>query len=407
MRSFARKLARRSSCLMAVWPTDRVSWVSPLHPGSGPWPSTVMRNFATEPAAWHDLGIQQQQIGDNDDASFFIDFEWNYDGAPANNAFILYPSPPPSGRYGVYAASTGAVIATTNVLGATYLPINVRNSGYPLSRGRHTIRLRVLGTTFYAQLDNEAEKSTTGTRKTTTPTFVAPSSTADMSIYNMWLRNDTTGKTVWAYPSFAEKVRLVQTMDNVLTSTGVFEGATDGVVRRIKTALDLRGNSTSKTMVCRCYIPSHIGSNALWLSGLITQGYYSLGAVNQQVFNFSTWEDRRSGGQLRLYVTFAGSTAIKGTTFLVDGYSLFDRWVTLAAIYDYMAGTVSAYIGGVKIGSFAVVMEPFRLGAGSSLSDAVSVLHDASVGTASGHKIAWAQVHEGVLPQSTIAKCVA
>ena len=196
-------------------------------------PSNILRNFATEVATWSNLGALQQRIGNADDASFFIDFEWL--SVTQSNQRILYITAA-SGRFSVYNYSDGRVIIYTNLLGgSSYVAITLLDTGDGLPPGRHTISARVSGTVFYAKLDDNAELLTSGSRLTS-PSFSNPVSDAEMYIYGAWERNDTANEIVWSYPSMPEHLRLV-IYTNVRTDRGVFEAAASALGWSIKTAL--------------------------------------------------------------------------------------------------------------------------------------------------------------------------
>ena len=217
------------SCLLCVTPQG---WWSPIRQGVV-WPGAP-RNFATEPATWYDLGVQQQDIGGADDASFLLDFYWTA-SAPADKR-VLYNAPLGS-RFSVFAYADGRVNVFTNLVGTqfiSYVSLTVVGTGSGLSVGRHRIFARVVGTTFYAKLDKGAELSTTGIRSNVT-SFTAPITEAPMTIYEAWERNDFTSKKVWSYSSYAERLRLV-TYANARTDRGRFEAANVSLGWSIKTA---------------------------------------------------------------------------------------------------------------------------------------------------------------------------
>lgn len=268
------KLANAPSCMMAVYPDGDGSWISPLHVGVSGWPqvSATMRNFSTENSTWHLLGLKQQDIGDGENGTFYIDFDWHYDGSPGGSVTIM--SATLGGlRFHLNYSFSGYFAAATNLLGSgvnLYRSIDLKIPGSPLARGRHTVTLRVVGTTFYAKLDAETEKSTTGTRNTGV-SFLNPTTTADMYIYNAWMRNDTTGKTVWKYPTWPELVRLL-TFTNCRRDRGYFESAQSGTSWTVKTALSSVPAAWTALLRDGSHTYAKTSAGNVYVDGVLTAG---------------------------------------------------------------------------------------------------------------------------------------
>jgi len=202
------------------------------------WPRSP-RNFAAEPATWNDLGVQQQAIGADDDASFLLDFYWTSN--VLSDRRVLYNAPL-SSRFSIFSYSNGMVNVFTNLIRTpfiAYVSLTVVGTGSGLSVGRHRISARVEGTTFYAKLDDNEELFISGTRSYVT-SFTAPVSEAPMTIYEAWERNDSANKKVWSYPSESEKLGLLSQV-NTLAGDQCFEAANPAVAARIDSQIDLRG----------------------------------------------------------------------------------------------------------------------------------------------------------------------
>ena len=225
----------------AVWQAA----YSDLYDTSNPWPSPVPRNFAEEPEAWRDEKTTAPAI-EEDDCEFFI--RYRLDGYPEGSAIsqIFYHNSQ-NGSINIAFAGDGT--------GGNYSVIRLTNAGafmIPLDRirqlGEHTIRIQRVGLTVTIEFDGEvAATSSAGTKKNAVYSTTAPVSDFDGVIFETYWKSLTTGRTVWRYPSEAERVRLI-TKTNVRTDRGAFEAADETRPARVDTALDLRGKVSSYTL---------------------------------------------------------------------------------------------------------------------------------------------------------------
>ena len=225
----------------AVWQAA----YSDLNDTSNPWPSPVPRNFAEEPEAWRDEETTAPSIGE-DDCEFFI--RYRLDGYPEGSAIsqIFYHNSQ-NGSINIAFAGDGtggnySVIRLTNV-GAFVIPLDrVRQLG------EHTIRIQRVGLFVTVEFDGEVvATSSAGTKKIAVYSTTAPVSDFDGVIFETYWKSLTTGRTVWSYPSDAERVRLI-TKTNVRTDRGAFEAADETRPARVDTALDLRGKISDYTL---------------------------------------------------------------------------------------------------------------------------------------------------------------
>lgn len=225
----------------AVWQAA----YSDLYDTSNPWPSPVPRNFAEEPMTWRDEKTTAPSIGE-DDCEFFI--RYRLDGYPEGSAIsqIFYHNSQ-NGSINIAFAGDGtggnySVIRLTNV-GAFVIPLDrIRQLG------EHTIRIQRVGLFVTVEFDGEVvATSSAGTEKVAVYSTTAPVSDFDGVIFETYWKSLTTGRTVWSYPSDAERVRLI-TKTNVRTDRGAFEAADETQPARIDTALDLRGKVSSYTL---------------------------------------------------------------------------------------------------------------------------------------------------------------
>ena len=225
----------------AVWQAA----YSDLNDTSNPWPSPVPRNFAEEPMTWRDEKTTAPSIGE-DDCEFFI--RYRLDGYPEGSAIsqIFYHNSQ-NGSINIAFAGDGtggnySVIRLTNV-GAFVIPLDrIRQLG------EHTIRIQRVGLFVTVEFDGEVvATSSAGTKKIAVYSTTAPVSDFDGVIFETYWKSLTTGRTVWRYPSDAERVRLI-TKTNVRTDRGAFEAADETRPARVDTALDLRGKISDYTL---------------------------------------------------------------------------------------------------------------------------------------------------------------
>lgn len=222
---------------------------SDLYDTSNPWPSPVPRNFAEEPMTWRDEKTTAPSIGE-DDCEFFI--RYRLDGYPEGSAIsqIFYHNSQ-NGSINIAFAGDGT--------GGNYSVIRLTDTDgvvIPLDRvrqlGEHTIRVRRVGLTVTVEFDGEVAATSTGMEKVAVYSTTAPVSDFDGVIFETYWKSLTTGRTVWRYPSDAERVRLI-TKTNIRTDRGYFEQADTTVNSYVNTALDLRGRVSSYTVFIDFY----------------------------------------------------------------------------------------------------------------------------------------------------------
>lgn len=225
--------AKRPSCLMAVTPYRGGTWASMLKPGVA-MPSATPRNFAMEPATWYNAARAYADADWSHDFTFRFEFEIS-----SNTDGSIFYAAPASTMFCLYQYSTGRINTFTSILKASsgftnYVILELHPAGSFLS-GRHVAKMVVSGTTVTVYLDEVLVTSAMSQPRNTPSSFVAPGSTRSY-IYDAFIRDDTTGKTVWSYPTWAEDKRLL-TFTNVRTDRGVFEAANTSLGWSIKTQL--------------------------------------------------------------------------------------------------------------------------------------------------------------------------
>lgn len=225
------RAAQDPSCLLAVTPDRGGSWWAALRPGGNyPWPSPVPRNFAEEPETWQSFTSAYNSIGIDD---FELDIVFNLNACTNKNIFWAISS---LNGIGIYrgSAATGydfviqAMRIVTDSSGQLISSTLWRyNAGTEISdtlSGIFHVKITRIGTTVSAYGNGDRVGTYTGAGIAPTNITGNCSSNFDGSIQEVTLKNLTTGRTVWSYPSEAERVRLL-TKTNVRTDRGVFEAA--------------------------------------------------------------------------------------------------------------------------------------------------------------------------------------
>ena len=256
---------------------------SDLYDTSNPWPSPVPRNFAEEPMTWWDEKTTAPAIAE-DDCEFFI--RYRLDGYLEGSAIsrIFYHNSQ-NGSINIAFAGNGT--------GGNYSVIRLTNAGafvIPLDRvrqlGEHTIRIQRIGQTVTVEFDGEIVATSTGAKKVAVYSTTAPVSDFDGVVFETYWESLTTGRTVWSYPSEAERLRLI-TKTNVRTDRGAFEAADETQIARVDTTLDLRGRVSSYTVVVDFEAIEPNGSQSkqeLAGQGAAVTGFPSICALAQSGF---------------------------------------------------------------------------------------------------------------------------
>lgn len=214
-----------------------------------PQPSAIPYNFAKNAKAFYDCqAVVREALDPTHDYKFLFDFEITKEEGEASVFYAGAPNFP----FGVYAYSDHTIRVFSNLLrsasdtSSKYATV-VAYSGGTRLQGRHTIESRVEGTTMHVFLDgNEITHSYTFARAGTAAVGLPNCNSG--YVYKIQIKDLTTDRTVWRYPSDTERVRLI-TKTNVRTDRGVFEAADETKTARVDTALDLRGKVSSYTVI--------------------------------------------------------------------------------------------------------------------------------------------------------------
>ena len=235
---------------------------------TNPWPSATLRNFAEEPSTWYDaVAVGYAAIGDHD-----CEFEISY----KNN--VDYPG---TIFYSIYQAGSINLYQIENNQNS-YSAFKAFNGEYPdvvitldagvQNSGSHIVKFKRQNGTAEAWVDDVLVSSVTS-KLGNKPLYAdnVPASDFDGNIFYIRLTDLTTGKTVWSYPSEAERVRLL-TKTNVRTDRGVFEAADVSKLYYVDTQLDLRGYAGDVTMVAHINIEAEADPSSAKQYHILSQG---------------------------------------------------------------------------------------------------------------------------------------
>lgn len=321
-----------------------------LYETNYPWPSAVPRNFAEEPTAFYDCqSICSEKIDPSHDYRFLFDSEIVSDKIECSMFYAGAAGFP----FGIYCHPTNQINCFTNMFrvssspSSQYTNTSVYN-GESRLQGRHVIEMEIAGNSLKTYLDGVLINRPSGFVRTGVATCDLPQCNSGY-VYKIQIKDLTTGKTVWSYPSAAERVRLL-TKTNVRTDRGVFEAADDAKIAGIATPLDFRGNTASKTFIVHAFCPAHDpASEKLYIHPFFMQGAIHQG-TSLYTFQFSLWEDRRSGGTTQLFPAISIGTDSPGAN--VTGAEIYlDQWHTYAMVIDYNGGNcyIRAFVDGVLL----------------------------------------------------------
>lgn len=336
----------------AVWQAA----YSDLYDTSNPWPSPVPRNFAEEPMTWRDEETTAPLIGE-DDCEFFI--RYRLDGYPEGSAIsqIFYHNSQ-NGSINIAFAGDGtggnySVIRLTDVDGVVIPLDRVRQLG------EHTIRVRRVELTVTVEFDGEVvATSSAGTKKIAVYSTTAPVSDFDGVIFETYWKSLTSGRTVWRYPSDAERVRLI-TKTNVRTDRGAFEAADETRPARVDTALDLRGKVSSYTVVVdfeAAEFPETITMECH--QELAGQGGALIGSSYPPICSIGYYLTSSGSARLQLSQEVAGGRHVVNATLTgrLSGRHICCGVVEVDPASPLTASTL--YLDGVRIGNASIYAVP-------------------------------------------------
>ena len=333
--------------------TGEIVWqaaYSDLYDTSNPWLSPVPENFAENAKAFYDCQtVVREALDPTHDYSFLIEAD-RVSERTENSLFYAGTDKLP---FGVYYHADHTIKFFTNLLrnegdpSGTYANLNFY-TGTDWLPGRHAFEARIEGNAITTYVDGVQYATSNKFARTGTATVGIPNCNSGY-VYKIQITDLTDNQVVWSYPSEAERVRLI-TKTNVRTDRGAFEAADENTIAGVATQLDLRGNATSKTFIVRAFCPAHDPASGK----LYIHPFFGQGAINQSAslytFQFSLWEDRRSGGTTQLFPAISTGTDTPGAN--VTGAEIYlDQWHTYAMVIDYNGGNcyIRAFVDGVLL----------------------------------------------------------
>ena len=200
-----------------VWQASR----DDLFETNNPWPSATLRNFDDVTAAWYDaVAVGYAAIGDHD-----CEFEISYKNNVDYPGTIFY-SNSQAGSINLHQIKNNHnSYSSFRAFNGEYPDVVIALDNGIQTAGSHTVKFKRQNGTAEAWVDGQLVESVTSDLGNK-PLYAenVPASHFDGNIFYIRLTDLTTGKTVWSYPSEAERVRLL-TKTNVRTDRGVFEAA--------------------------------------------------------------------------------------------------------------------------------------------------------------------------------------
>ena len=306
-----------------------------LYETNNPWPFSVPENFAENAHAFYDCqAVVQEAIDPTHDYRFLIEAEIVREN-PECSMFYAGGDKFP---FGVYAYSDNTIRVFSNLLrsaidtSSKYATVVAYSEDTRL-QGRHTIELRIEGDAMRVFLDgNEIEHSYTFARTGTT-TVGLPQCNSGY-VYKIQIEDLTTGRTVWSYPTEAERVRLL-TKTNVRTDRGVFEAADTS--KRWSVTTQLRASS----LLPACTIIVDVNNpNDEFVS------FVSCAQLPNPAQGFFVIRRQNSS---QLYIGYSGRDGSGGNFYPGYYMSSPDSECTVALVIDYTSMKICCYVNGIEV----------------------------------------------------------
>lgn len=336
---------------------------------NNPWPSATLCNFAEEPTAFYDCqSICSEKIDPSHDYRFLFDSEIVSDKIECSMFYAGAAGFP----FGIYCHHTNQINCFTNLFrfssspSSQYTNTSVYN-GESRLQGRHVIEMEIAGNSLKTYLDGVLINRPSGFVRTGVATCDLPQCNSGY-VYKIQIEDLTTGKTVWSYPSEAERVQLI-TKTNVRTDRGVFEAASPDRMWRVDTPLRWK-NLNSATIIVRATADD------------CPETIFSFGMPANP--NYSAILLRRSS-ENQLYASLLGTRADGSSvykTITADFSPDVGREYCFVLVFDIDGDFMSLYVDGNLLSSIALLplvtivvdgqtLPGFMLGTTSS-SDAIN-----------------------------------
>lgn len=358
--------------------TGEIVWqaaYSDLYDTSNPWPSPVPRNFSDNPVMFADSYIAQDGIG-TDDFTLSVDFtlleESVHGELRIGCMYCIYYNTGKGHQPCVWILKSDGTKSALYPVGTSHMTGDI--ASIKVIKTGQNVRMVV-----HARDGSTIKEGTVAIPDGATVTSSSGATTYPGNISAASIRNDTTGRTVWSYPSEAERVRLI-TKTNVRTDRGAFEAADVSVISRVATQLDLRGAYAEKTFIADCWFPATSNNGTLNYFPVITQGDGLSGSGSSLVVNFSVQADyRASAVSRRLQLTWADASGSVHTTNVVVTDAFFGKRHRIVGVIRPGASSAQyineLYIDGEFVGSGSGSVSSFVFGKAAAASIAPGNLH--------------------------------
>ena len=342
MRDKILEAMRRSDCILGVVPDHGGMWLSPLrNDGNSPWPSSTPRNFADEPTAFYDCqSICSEKIDPSHDYRFLFDSEIVSDKIECSMFYAGAAGFP----FGIYCHPTNQINCFTNLFrvssspSSQYANTSVYN-GESRLQGRHVIEMEIAGNSLKTYLDGVLISRPSGFVRTGVATCDLPQCNSGY-VYKIQIKDLTTGETVWRYPTWEERTRLL-TKTNVRTDRGVFEAADTSKRWDIKTTLRWR-DVVAQTIIVRGVIDAF--PTSIFSYGMPANPNYSVILL-------------RRSSENQLYASLLGTRADGSyvyRTITANFSPEIGREYCFALVFDIDGDVMSLYVDGNLLSSIAL-----------------------------------------------------
>ena len=328
--------AQDPSCILAVTPDRGGSWWAALRPGGNyPWPSSTPRDFVEEPTTFTDSYTAQDGIGTDD---FTLSVDFTLLNSAVNGEINIgcmrcaYYNSSKGHQPGVHILNSDGTVGALYPVGTSHIPGDI--SSIKVIKTGQNVRAVV-----YAHDGSIIRDQTKPLPDGATVTYVSRVTNYSGNILSASIRNDTTGRTVWSYPSEAERVRLL-TKTNVRTDRGVFEAADTSKIWSVTTQLRAASLLPECTIIVEADNPN--GETVTFVScaqrANPAQGFFVIRKNNvvELLFGYS---GKNSSGVMvypNLYIRYP------------DGKHIF------AFVLDYSALQLRIYIDGAEVDNRAM-----------------------------------------------------
>ena len=333
---------------------------SDLYDTSNPWPSSVPENFAENAKAFYDCqAVVREALDPTHDYSFLIDFKLD-EAKTSGNVFYAIPSDAP---FALILQSNNQIDFFTNLLkpngdSNSFASIYAYYQSDVKLQGRHQVECKIEANMLSSYLDGVlVAQKTSNLERTGTATVGIPNCNSGY-VYKIQITDLTDNQVVWSYPSEAERVRLI-TKTNVRTDRGAFEAADETQPARVDTALDLRGEVSSYTVVVDFEAAEFPETTTMEChQELAGQGGALIGSGTPPICSIGYYLTSSGSARLQLSQEVAGGRHVVNATLTgrLSGRHICCGVVEVDPASPLTASTL--YLDGVRIGNASIYAVP-------------------------------------------------